>query len=259
MAVGVRWQWPALSRRPPQSGLPWLRFPSPLIEPDVPISGIRLSDWLHGKAHGGRPLQAGVSRRHRGTDQPSPRGRAPSEASGCFLVLPGSSPITDPRLLRERARSQGPFLRRHYLASQVVRPGPTPARPAVLATVLEARPPTETGLPRLPGPPSQRAVPITPVDRNGCICRLLPHSTRPSPTDRRVGIHDFTFEACSGFTRVTARWVAQPPKAAFVTRLRDGQLPNRPARQLPDQPTTLWVASSSTGDPRLRGALSQSG
>src|SRR5689334_13132729 len=28
------------------------RFPSPLIEPDVPISGIRLSDWLHSKAHG---------------------------------------------------------------------------------------------------------------------------------------------------------------------------------------------------------------
>jgi hypothetical protein len=29
---------------------PALRFPSPLIEPDVPISGIRLSDWLHRKA-----------------------------------------------------------------------------------------------------------------------------------------------------------------------------------------------------------------
>jgi hypothetical protein len=28
------------------------RFPSPLIEPDVPISGIRLSDWLHREAHG---------------------------------------------------------------------------------------------------------------------------------------------------------------------------------------------------------------
>ncbi len=67
MAVGFRWLWPALSRRPPQSGLPWPRFPSPLIEPDVPISGIRLSDWLLRKAHGGRPLQAGVSRRHRGT------------------------------------------------------------------------------------------------------------------------------------------------------------------------------------------------
>jgi hypothetical protein len=28
------------------------RFPSPLIEPDVPISGIRLSDWFHRMAHG---------------------------------------------------------------------------------------------------------------------------------------------------------------------------------------------------------------
>jgi hypothetical protein len=29
-----------------------LRFPSPLIEPDVRISRIRLSDWLHREAHG---------------------------------------------------------------------------------------------------------------------------------------------------------------------------------------------------------------
>jgi hypothetical protein len=29
------------------------RFPSPLIKPDVRISRIRLSDWLHRKAHGG--------------------------------------------------------------------------------------------------------------------------------------------------------------------------------------------------------------
>ncbi len=50
MAVGFRWQWPALSRRPPQSGLPWPRFPSPLIEPDVPISGIRLCA-SEGKKH----------------------------------------------------------------------------------------------------------------------------------------------------------------------------------------------------------------
>jgi hypothetical protein len=39
----------------------------------------------------------------------------------------------------------------------------------------------------------------------------------PSPMHGRVGIRDFTFEACSGFTRVTARRVAQPPKVAFVT------------------------------------------
>src|SRR3954467_12916785 len=78
--------------------------------------------------------------------------------------------------------------------------------------------------------------------------------TRPSPFPRRVGIRIFTFEASSGFTRVTARWIAQPPKAAFVTRLRPGQLPGQAARQLPDQSTTLWVEPSSTGDTRRRGA-----
>ena len=34
---------------------PSLRFLSPLIKPDVPVSGIRLSDWLH------RRLTAGHS------------------------------------------------------------------------------------------------------------------------------------------------------------------------------------------------------
>jgi len=54
-------------------------------------------------------------------------------------------------------------------------------------------------------------------------------------------VHDFTFEACSGFTRVTARWIAQPPKTAFVTRLRPGQLPSQAACQLPELPTSLRV------------------
>jgi hypothetical protein len=32
---------------------PTPRFPSPLIDTDMPISGIRLSDWLHREAHDG--------------------------------------------------------------------------------------------------------------------------------------------------------------------------------------------------------------
>src|SRR5216683_6266453 len=78
---------------------------------------------------------------------------------------------------------------------------------------------------------------------------------QPSPNGRRVGIRIVTFEACSGFTHVTARRIAQPPKATFVTRLQPFRLPGRAARQLPDQSTTLWVESSSTDDSRLRGAL----
>ena len=54
--------------------------------------------------------------------------------------------------------------------------------------------------------------------------------TRPSPNGRRVGIRIVTFEACSGFTHVTARQIAQPPKAAFVTRLQPFRLPGRAAR-----------------------------
>ena len=48
---------------------------------------------------------------------------------------------------------------------------------------------------------------------------------QPSPYSRRVGIRIVTFEACSGFTHVTAHRIAQPPKATFVTRLRPMQLP----------------------------------
>ncbi len=55
------------------------------------------------------------------------------------------------------ARSRGPFTRRHYPASQIVRPCPTSARPAVLATSLEARPPTVIGLARLSGSPARRS------------------------------------------------------------------------------------------------------
>src|SRR5262245_23482713 len=77
---------------------------------------------------------------------------------------------------------------------------------------------------------------------------------QPSPNGRRVGIRIVTFEACSGFTRVTARRIAQPPKVTFVTRLQPCQLPNRAARQLQDLSTIIQVEPSSTDDSRLRGA-----
>jgi hypothetical protein len=41
-----------------------LRFPSPLIEPDVRISRIRLSDWLRREAHGVVRIQDVTPRTH---------------------------------------------------------------------------------------------------------------------------------------------------------------------------------------------------
>jgi hypothetical protein len=77
---------------------------------------------------------------------------------------------------------------------------------------------------------------------------------QPSLNGRRVGIRIVTFD----LLRLHSRYgppVAQPLKAAFVTRLQPCRLPGRTVRQLPDQSTTLWVESSSTSDPRLRSAL----
>jgi hypothetical protein len=115
-----------------------------------------------------------------------------------------------------------------------------------------------TGLPRYPDRLPNVPCPL-PRWTERVLVSILPRCAWPSPKFRRVGVHDFTFEACSGFTRVTARPVAQPPKAAFVTRLRQGQLPSNAARQLPDRSTPIWVDSASTGDPRLRGARNVAG
>ena len=47
-------------------------------------------------------------------------------------------------------------------------------------------------------------------------------------------VHDFTFEACSGFTRVTACRIARPPKGGLCHEASAARLPDQAARQLPD-------------------------
>ena len=111
-----------------------------------------------------------------------------------------------------------------------------------------------TGLPRLPVSPSLRAVPTTPADRNGCIRRLLPRSTRPSPNLRRVGVHIFTFEACSGFTRVRPARSLNRPRRPLSQGFGPAGYPTRPPVSYQIKPTTVWVDLSSTGVTRRRGA-----
>ncbi len=86
----------------------------------------------------------------------------------------------------------------------------------------------------------------TPVDRTGARVGCFP-ALAALHNFRRVGIHIFTFEACSGFHRITARWIAQPPKAAFLARHRPGQFPTGPLasyqinRQLSGCPASLVI------------------
>ena len=105
------------------------------------------------------------------------------------------------------------------------------------SATLRPLPSPLTGLPRLPEPPFRRAVPTTPADRAGAHADCFPRPLEPSPSGRWVGIRIVTFGACSGFTHVTARRIAQQPKATFVTRLQ----PSQAARQLPDLSTILRV------------------
>ena len=131
-------------------------------------------------------------------------------------------------------------------------PGPAPEAP------LRPRPSSKAGLPRYPIHLSGVPCPL-PRRIGRVLMSIASPSVQPSPKLRRVGIRIITFAACSGFTRVMARRIAQPPQAAFVTRLRPGQLPDRAARQLPDLSTTIRVDPSSTGEPRHRRALQNPG
>src|SRR5450755_361918 len=56
-------------------------------------------------------------------------------------------------------------------------------------------------------------------------------SVLPSPVNRRVGIHDFTFEACSSFTHVAACQIACPP-IADVCPEAPTQSVTRPSRSV---------------------------
>src|SRR4051795_10575256 len=84
-------------------------------------------------------------------------------------------------------------------------------------------PPEATSKPR---PPTGRVSPVTRITFPACRAHYPGGSrrvhlsiasplTRPSPLCRRVGIRTSTFEACSGFTHVTARRIAQPPRGGL--------------------------------------------
>jgi hypothetical protein len=78
---------------------------------------------------------------------------------------------------------------------------------------------------------------------------------RPSPNGRRVGIRIVTFEACSGFTHVTARRIAQP-----LMRDLCHEAPALPVTRPSRSSATRSIDNSlggisSSSDPRLRGAL----
>jgi hypothetical protein len=131
-----------------------------------------------------------------------------------------------------------------------------PPMPPPEAT-LRPLPSHQTGLPRLPEPPFQRAVPTTPADRAGAYVDCFPASrSLPLVAGGSASALSLSRPAQASLTLRPAGSLSRP-QATFVTRLQPMRLPAQAARQLPDQSTTLRVDSSSTDDSRLRGALPQ--
>ena len=149
----------------------------------------------------------------------------PLKAPDLFRCYQAHRQSPSPRHLRKRTRSQGPLLRRHYPASKLLRPCPTPAM-AVACRDVGPLPSPMTGLPRLPEPPFRHAggvlrtmaLPTTPADRAGARVDCFPaHSGLPQ-NGRRVGIRIVTFEMLWGERRGCGTIVAEKDGADGASR-----------------------------------------
>jgi len=168
-------------------------FRQPLLPPPSQLHPPRRSDprrrvrlsWLSpGRTHepehprgrsGRRADRSGSSVRL------SPCATASSEASGSYLVFPGSSPITSPGLVRKALLTEVRALPSPGVTQvrQYYDPLPVPAEPPSLAKALELILRPNGGSPR---PPSLHAVPTTPVDRTGAPVGVFPaRAAFPAP------------------------------------------------------------------------------
>jgi hypothetical protein len=170
-------------------------------------------------------------------NSPSSLDTAISDGSGLRRYCQAHRQSPSPPHLRKHTRSQGPCsagIARPRRSYDPVRLPPWPSPGATL------RPLPRTGR-TSPDYPNHRSDVPCPLPRRIERVRVSIASPlmQPSPNGRRVGIRIVTFEACSGFTHVTAHRIAQPPKATFVTRLRPFRSPGRAARQLPSGRTAI--------------------
>src|ERR1700732_3204467 len=170
------------------------------------------------------------------------------------MVFAGSSPITTTSPSSKAHQKSGPF-------PQPALPGfnghttPSDSRHGRRLRDVEAATLALDGSPPITRTTFPTCRAHYPGGSSGCACRLLPRScSLPQMAGGSASALSLSRPAQASLTLRPAGLLNRL-KAAFVTRLQPCGLPGRPARQLPDQSTTLWVESSSTSDPRLRGAL----
>ena len=159
-----------------------------------------------------------------------------------------------PHHLRKRTRSQGPLLRRHYPASTLIRPCPTPAM-AVAFRDVEAATLANDGSPPITRTTFPTCRAHYPGGSSGCACRLLPRScSLPQMAGGSASALSLSRPAQASLALRPAGSLSRP-RRPLSRGSEPGQLPGQAARQLPDLSTIIRVEPSSTDDSRLRGAL----
>jgi hypothetical protein len=166
----------------------------------------------------------------------------------------------------DQVGEQTPWLRRGRLRR--IGPRRIGREPEVHQDLMEAggagrgtAPTWRAATPRRTGPPVLRralcrcAAPPTPVSDRVVIGRLLPAIQRPSLFGWQVGAHGCPFGACSGFTRVAARQLADPPHGGPMSRgLRQVGCPSRRLGSYRGVPTIPQAGLAPARARHLHGA-----
>ncbi len=217
-----------LRRQPVPQSVARPRFPSPLIEPDVRISRIRLSDQVLPEGiHEFASTRVGLMIPIRSFAWPS--GIASVAASGSSRALLGSLPIASIPCRFVRVLKPGPLpstgITRFHRYYEPLR---HPPKPTTHGGCWVKPIPHSGGLPVLPVAPYWHAVTHHPGEADR-LCR--PFATdlcQPSPSPGRVGLRVVSFGAASVFTRVTACPLADNLKLPPFSQAPAASLPPRP-------------------------------
>ena len=221
-----------------------LRFHLPLIEPDLRISRIRLSDGFHGQAH----RQASSARLAPDHTVPSGAAESSAEVIGNMATLQTLGPFQNAPEVRPLPSAGITRFQRYY--------GPLrlPGRAGLsLAGCRLGHAPSAWGLPccvGLPAPTCRRHYPGGNAG-GAAVAPPMPSRRRPSPSLCWVGCHITRFEACSAFTHVTAYRLAESLKRPFPSKASTVSLPPLPLRLLPAGATSCRVGLVPTESPRL--------
>ncbi len=137
--------------------------------------------------------------------------------SGLSAMNAGSYavPLSQAFILPTSPTPKAPSLHRHYPASAVIQAPPPPCRPGLpLAGFRLVRAHHRQGFPCCHRPPLPCVPPSLPRRSQPVRASLASRPVAACPVIRRVGLRVARCEACSTFTRVAARMVAEPPRAA---------------------------------------------